>query len=170
MRKKKTAWEQLSSSWKRVAAVIGAVVTVSALVCSIFPWEASKVTATGAAIGSVILFMGWAIDKQQEYTDSKLTSHVQEYNSKISSLVDSISELKDIAEDTRKDTLRIQLTQYIQYQPDNIETILKVAEPYFCDLKGDWVMTAEFMKWADAHDVQVPIKITRAVEEASLKK
>ena len=165
MGNKKTAWEQLASSWKRIAAVIAAVTTITAIICNIFPWEASKVTATGVAIGGAILFMGWAIDKQQEYTDSKLSSHIQEYNIKISSLGDSISELKGIAEDTRKDTLRIQLIQYIQYQPDSVDTILKLAESYFCDLRGDWVMTVEFMKWADAHGVKVPFAITKAIEE-----
>lgn len=162
----KTAWETLASSWKRIAAVIAAVATITALICNIFPWEAGKVTATGIAIGGLVLFIGWAIDKQQEYTDSMLESHIKEYSCKMASLTDSISELKRIAEDTRKDTLRIQLSQYIQYQPDNVETILKVAETYFCGLKGDWVMTAEFMGWADAHGVKVPFAITKAIEEA----
>ena len=44
----------------------------------------------------------------------------------------------------------------MQNQPENTDSILKLAETYFVKLHGDWYMSSEFKKWAKAHDVEVP--------------
>lgn len=61
-----------------------------------------------------------------------------------------VEEIKNLAIETRLDNLRTLLTLYIHDQPENHDTILKIAEKYFIEFKGDWVMTDEFLKWADA--------------------
>lgn len=161
MNNKKTAWEQLSASWKKIAAVIAAITTIVALICSILPWEVEKVAAVGLLAGSMILFVGWAIDKQQEYVDAIMSSHIRESDKKTDALREDILSLQKIAEATRLDTLRIQLFQYIQYQPDNVDTILKIAEAYF-GRNGDWIAQTEFLKWSKAHNVEVPPSIMSA--------
>ena len=42
------------------------------------------------------------------------------------------------------------MTLYIHDQPENHDTILKIAERYFLEFGGDWVMTDEFLRWADS--------------------
>ena len=166
MSKRKTAWEQLSASWKRIAAVIAAVSTVVALVCSVMPWEADKVTAVGMLGGLLILFIGWAIDRQQEYVDEIMESHIKEADKKTKELQDGIVALQKVADATRLDTLRIQLFQYMQYQPDNVDTILKIAETYFCGKGGNWVMETEFLKWSKRRGIDVPSDILAAIRSS----
>lgn len=55
----------------------------------------------------------------------------------------------------RIDTTRLQLLSLIQHEPDNIDTILRVARYYFIDLKGDWYAIDIFVKWANAHGVDI---------------
>lgn len=169
MNKRKTAWEQLSASWKRIAAVIAAVSTIVALICSVMPWEADKVTAVGILGGVLILFIGWAIDRQQEYVDEIMESHTREADKKSEELHDGIVALQKVADATRLDTLRIQLFQYMQYQPDNVDTILRFAETYFCGKGGNWVMEAEFLKWSKKQGIEVPPDILAAIRNSNKK-
>lgn len=59
----------------------------------------------------------------------------------------------------RLDTTRTQLLMLMEHQPENHDTILKVAHRYFVDLKGNWWMASEFMNWAKNQGVQVPPQI-----------
>lgn len=68
----------------------------------------------------------------------------------------NIEELARAVDDIRGDTVRIQLNDLIERDPDNIDTILKVAEFYFIDIKKNWWMASKFKKWAKQHDVEVP--------------
>ena len=54
-----------------------------------------------------------------------------------------------------KDTTRIQLLTLIKHDPDNAESILKVARHYFVDLSGDWYATAIFQNWCAERDIHV---------------
>jgi lipopolysaccharide export LptBFGC system permease protein LptF len=70
-----------------------------------------------------------------------------------------------VVEDTRKDTLRIQLLMLMREENNNIDTILRVAETYFVKLQGDWYMTSEFYRWAKAHDVVIPDSIWESIKD-----
>lgn len=62
-------------------------------------------------------------------------------------LDDLSSQLSDI----KADTTRTQLLTLINTSPDNEAEIMKVAQYYFGELKGDWYMTTLFTKWAEEH-------------------
>ena len=57
--------------------------------------------------------------------------------------------------DIRQDTVRLQLDNLINNDPDNIESVLTVAKVYFIDMKGDWYMTEKFKKWGREHNVDL---------------
>ena len=47
--------------------------------------------------------------------------------------------------------------------------ILKIAEKYFCEFHGDWVMTDEFLRWTDKENeagrkVHIPNSLLTAVK------
>ena len=80
-----------------------------------------------------------------------------------------MSEIKKLSIETRLDGLRTLLTMYINSQPENHDTILKIAEKYFMEFDGDWVMTDEFLKWADSETengrpVHVPAALSNTVQ------
>lgn len=170
----KSVWDDISKYWKRVAAVIAAVGVLSTFIINVFNAPTDKVLIITAGTGIILLLISFYVDKQTQYireeiqmhkkdTENKLTEHTQESKKVIDDINDSLKELKDLSKDTRKDTLRIQLLMVIRDNPDNIDTILKLAETYFVKLKGDWYMTNEFTKWAKAHDVVVPREIFTAI-------
>lgn len=71
------------------------------------------------------------------------------------------AELREI----RLDTTRTQLIMLMEHQPHNHDTIIKIAERYFCQLKGDWYMTSLFKDWAKAEDIQIPAQIYQATKD-----
>lgn len=89
----------------------------------------------------------------------------QDTERRIQHFTDAVDTLINTTNETRKDTLRIQLLMILEHQPDNIDTILKLAESYFVELHGDWYMTSEFNKWAKAHDIEVPNHIYKAIDD-----
>lgn len=178
--KNKSVWDDISKYWKRIAAVIAAIGVLSTFIINVFNAPTDKVLIITAGTGIILLLISFYVDKQTQYireeiqmhkkdTEDKLTTHTQESKKVIDNINDSLKELKDLSKDTRKDTLRIQLLMVIRDNPDNIDTILKLAETYFVKLRGDWYMTNEFNKWAKAHNVELPPDIFRVVNITSDK-
>ena len=54
------------------------------------------------------------------------------------------------------DGLRTQLLLLILLRPTEQTEILRLAEHYFKDLKGNWYMTSIFNKWLEESDVAYP--------------
>ena len=55
-----------------------------------------------------------------------------------------------------RDGLRTQLLLLILLRPTEQTEILRLAEHYFKDLKGNWYMTSIFNKWLKESDVASP--------------
>ena len=55
-----------------------------------------------------------------------------------------------------KDALRTQLLLMIKDFPDEQTDILRLAEHYFKNLNGNWVLTDIFASWADEKQIQLP--------------
>lgn len=170
----KSTWDELARIWKRIAAVIAAMGVGATFFIKVFNSPADRTIMIASALGIVLLIISFYVDSQTKYireeikdskkeTDNKLLVHQQESVKVIGDIHDSLDELKKLSLDTRKDTLRIQLLMVMRDNPNNIDTILKLAETYFVKLKGDWYMTNEFNKWAKKHDVVVPQNIFNAI-------
>lgn len=155
-----SSWKKIDSGWKRLLSVITLVTALSAITVTITGWEIPKVTACYILAGLVILFAGWMLD-----------DHVKEFNetnkkneTRLNHFDDMLHEIRKHILETHKDTIRIQLQQQMQHKPENVDTILKLAEKYFCELHGDWYMTNEFMNWCEAHGINPKIALSCKVE------
>ena len=98
---------------------------------------ADIITAVGI-IGAAILGIG-----------SWLTSQA---NAGMNDKLDTIIKKVDTAEEN---ATRSQLLTLMSDYPNNESEILKVAQYYFQDLKGDWYMTGLFTKWAESRGLDV---------------
>ena len=154
-----SAWLDLSNMWKRIAAVIAAIGVITKFIVDLFHVDIAIVLPICSFVGFLILLVSWYVDRQTEHNHQELKEHIAESNNMISTMTKNIEDLKTISLDTRKDTLRIQLSMYMKSDPTNIDTILKLAETYFVKLGGDWYMTNEFMKWAKDNDVTIPPQV-----------
>lgn len=146
--------------------IMGAIAfdaAVTSLLVTIFEVDLVKTTIATTATTLVALAIIWLIYRSEKRMSSRLEEHIKDSNDLRTELRNCMEENRGIMRDIRKDTLRIQLSQYMKDQPENIDTILKIAEEYFVKLKGDWYMTSEFNKWAKSHDIVVPPIITTAM-------
>ena len=186
---KKTPWNDISSIWKKIAAVISAVGVLATLTVTLFNTPVGITYAIFTFLGLILLLISWYVDKQAKYSHDELVSHTNNASKIFSKAIDEtkalaikigensenrlnrfekrVDELIEITEDTRKDTLRIQLLMLMSNEENNVDTILKVAELYFIGLHGDWYMTSEFCKWAKKHDVVIPDGIWSVMKEHS---
>lgn len=183
----KSAWGDISKVWSRIAAVIAAIGIIATFIIKIFHTNPELTYSVFAGLGMVILIISFYVDKQTEYTYQTMKEYEQkaredftkimqiakqqtldmkaDSNAKINELTDNIKEVLELSKDTRRDTVRIQLIMMLKHQPENIDTILKLAELYFVTLQGDWYMTSEFTNWAKNHNVIIPSHIYKAIDD-----
>lgn len=160
-----TVFDNVKEMKTWVIGAIGFDASVTGLLVSIFSVDPVKTTIATTATTLVALVIIWLIYRSENRTRNELQKHIKESNELREELKECMVDTKTSLIDIRRDTLRIQLSQYMKDQPDNIDTILKIAEEYFVHLKGDWYATSEFRKWAKAHDIEVPQIITTAIVE-----
>lgn len=154
------SWKKIDSGWKRILSVVTLVTALSAITVTITGWEIPKVTACYILAGLVVLFAGWMLD-----------DHVKEFNetnkkneTRFNHIDKVLTEIKIHSLETHRDTLRLQLYNYMKDQPENKDTILSLAEEYFCKLNGDLYMTNEFMKWAEKNNVEPSLILSCKIE------
>lgn len=181
----KSVWNDISKAAKRITAVITAVGVFATFIIKVFGTPSDLTYVIGGAMGAILLLISFYVDKQSFYLHQEIIEYEEkskkdfyeimkkakqetydmkkDSNDKIGLLDNNIKEILEISKETQKDTTRIQLLMVIQQQPNNVDTILKLAERYFVKLKGDWYVTSEFNKWAKEHDVGLPIHIYNAI-------
>ena len=62
-----------------------------------------------------------------------------------------LSTIEENQQTAEKDALRTQLLVMISDYPEEKTEILKLAQHYFKDLKGNWTATAIFNKWLEQY-------------------
>lgn len=77
------------------------------------------------------------------------------------SFITFLIQRKDKRTDKRLDVLerdgcRTQMLIMLNHYPDDTTEIMKLAEHYFRDLKGDWYMTSIFNKWLERNKLGKP--------------
>lgn len=91
----------------------------------------------------------------------------KELKEEVASLKSELAELKEtikeITEELNKqlkrqevDNVRTQLLLLLSDYPTNVAEIMKAAEHYFLDLKGDWYMTSLFFNWLQRNEIAEP--------------
>ena len=157
--KTKSAWNDVTKIWARIAGVLTAIGVLATAIVKIFNTPAELTYTLFAVFGLVLLIISFYVDRQAHYTHEEIISYEkkarqdftealerqkkmsEEYREKtheqIQNLINSMDRLIETSQETRRDTVRIQLLMVMQQQPENIDTILKLAEAYFVTLEGD---------------------------------
>ena len=181
----KSVWSDVKSIWGRIAGVIAAVGVLATFITKVFNTSPELTYGVFATIGIVMIILSFYVDRQAQYNHEEIVAYEaqarkdfievmqkarqqtldmkEDSNKKIEALTENIDKVLKVSKETRKDTVRIQLLMMIEHQPENVDTILNIAELYFIDLKGDWYMTNVFTKWAKEHDVMVPTHVYEAM-------
>lgn len=100
-----------------------------------------------------------------KYLDYRKIQKGETLEAKLKPLFGKLDKQEEELREIRLDTTRTQLIMLMEHQPHNHDTIIKIAERYFCQLKGDWYMTSLFKDWAKAEDIQIPAQIYQATKD-----
>lgn len=119
-----------------------------------------------AGIVSILKFVSERKDlKEQRSIENILDDKLSPIISCLDKLDKHRSKQDKELKETRLDTTRIQLMMLIEHQPYNHDTIIKVAERYFLELDGNWIMAAEFLDWSEKEKVKVSPLLIEAIEK-----
>lgn len=76
--------------------------------------------------------------------------------SKVDTLVEEQGKMLHAQKKQEGDILRVELKLMISDFPDREADILRLAQHYFCDLHGNWVMAATFKSWLKQRGIELP--------------
>lgn len=76
--------------------------------------------------------------------------------SKVDKLTGDIAEITKAQKKAEGDIIRVELKLMISNFPDEESDILRLAEHYFKDLKGNWVMSTTFITWLKQRGLESP--------------
>ena len=92
--------------------------------------------------GNIILFIKFLIERYDRKKEREEDKEVEGVKKKLVVL--------------ERDGLRTQLLLLILLKPEEQTEILRIAEHYFRNLKGNWYMTSIFKKWLEEKGVGKP--------------
>lgn len=169
MEEKQTIFEDFKKIKGYILGVIAFATAVSVFFTQVLNLPIQPVLATVFIATICMLFIGFLIEKSEKRQRIALQKQEEKSVARVESFKESINEIKNLAIETRLDNLRTLLTLYMHDQPENHDTILKIAEKYFCEFHGDWVMTDEFLRWTDKENeagrkVHIPNSLLTAVK------
>ena len=148
-----------------ILGVIAFATAVSAFLTQVFHFRTEPTIASVAGFAVLILYVGFLISRSERRQKQALEAHESRFKPILDGYDETLRDLKEMALDAKRDALRTQLTQYIQNDPNNVDTILKIAREYFIKYKGDWYMTMEVNKWGKKHNFKLPDDILLAINE-----
>ena len=126
-----------------ILGVIAFATAVSAFLTQVFHFKSEPTIAAVSGFAVLILYVGFLISRSERRQKQALEAHESRFKPILDGYDETLRDLKEMALDAKRDALRTQLTQYIQNDPNNVDTILKIAREYFIKYKGDWYMTME---------------------------
>ena len=139
--------------------IMGAIAfdaSVTSILVAVFSVDAVKTTSATTATMVVALAIIFLIYKSEARSRDRLEAHIEEANSSVKEINDGIIELKKMAQENGKSTLRLEINEEMLRNPHNHDTILKMGEIYFCDMQGDWYMTNRFLDWVEKEGIHLP--------------
>ena len=81
---------------------------------------------------------------------------IQARKSKQKQIEEDLTSIKKQLVTAEKDALRTQLMVMIKDYPHERTDILRLAEHYFKDLGGNWIMGDIFASWCNEQEVEIP--------------
>lgn len=111
------------------------------------PKELVFVAVAGIALAMVVI--GLLITRSEKRQAKALETHEHYSQQQAQELTDAVKRIEDMAIENQRSAVRTEMNMAIHNYPQDHVTILKMAQRYFVDLKGDWVETDLFLGWID---------------------
>ena len=169
MDEKQTVFDDLKDCKGYILGVITFATAVGTFMVEVMGFRKEPSILGVTCVAVCMLFIGFLINRSEKRQGRALEAQKIESKQRAEKIDKCLKELKDLTIENRLDGLRTLLTMYMNTQPENHDTILKIAQKYFVEYQGDWVMTDEFLKWAENENargrkVHVPAGLLATVQ------
>lgn len=135
-------------SW--TLGILGFATTVSAVLVQAFHFRLEPTLVAVAGFAFTMIATVLFINRAETRQNKALGKHI-DYSTEVNeSFLARLDSIDDVLLDIQKSTLRTEICNEIRNNPKNHETIIRMGERYFCQLKGDWVMTDLYQAWVDS--------------------
>lgn len=144
-----------------VLGVIGFASTVATFLIQVFHFRTEPTVAAVLGFSLLMLLVVFLINRTENRMTVIVKDHIDENNQIFNSFTERLNSIDDNLLEIKKSNIRIELYDEMRFNPENIDTILKIAEKYFPSrekggLGGDWYMTNKFLDWAEKKNVKLP--------------
>ena len=161
MDENKNSKEDLVTLRNYVLGVVGFATAVSAVLIQALHFRAEPTIICVAAFAVLMLLIVFLISKSEKREAQSLTKHIDDSNKTIERFDNRLESIDKVLLDIQKSTLRTELNSEMYRNPENHDTILKIAEKYFLPiekggLQGNWYMASKFYEWAAHEKVKLP--------------
>lgn len=112
------------------------------------------VLSSGALVALINNLFQRKRDKESKATGAE--AKIDTIVSKVNELANEQTEMLHRQKKQEGDIIRVELKLMISSFPEKEEDILRLAEHYFKDLHGNWVMATTFKQWLDDRGLEIP--------------
>ena len=112
------------------------------------------VLSSGALVALINNLFQRKRDKESKATGAE--AKIDTIVTKVDTLVDDQVKMMKAQKKQEGDIIRVELKLMISSFPEKEEDILRLAEHYFKDLHGNWVMATTFKQWLDERGLEIP--------------
>lgn len=170
----KNSTEDLKTLRNYVIGVAGFATTVSAILIQVFHFKAEPTVACAIAFACMMLLIVYLIGRAEKRNQVMLQSHIDESNTVIGGFDKRLDSIDNVLLDIQKSTLRTELSNEINRNPSNHDTIIRMGEKYFCRLNGNWVMLDAYKSWMESEEktgrkVHLPTELLTTFEQNQKK-
>ena len=140
--------EDLKNLRNWILGVVGFATTLSTFLVTALHFPLEQTIGGVSVIALVFVIVVYLIGKSEQRALKAVKEHRQMSDGQIDKLTTAIENLTQICRDTEASTLRIEMND----DPENHDSILKMAERYFVVLGRDWVETDLFLRWKEEEE------------------
>lgn len=112
------------------------------------------VLSSGALVALINNLFQRKRDKESKATGAE--AKIDTIVAKVDTIVEDQTKMMKAQKKQEGDIIRVELKLMISSFPEKEEDILRLAEHYFKDLHGNWVMATTFKQWLDDRGLEIP--------------
>ena len=163
-----SVWDDIKSIKGYLAGVVAFATAIGAFLVTTLhlPSDVTILTVAGLAVAMGVI--GFLVARSENRQSTALREHEHASQEQVEALKSTLTTLADITLENQRSSLRTEMNMAIHFNPDNHDTIIKMAQRYFGELQGDWVETDLFLAWVDEEEkagrpVHVPPQLLTTV-------
>lgn len=170
----KTSLDDIKDMRNYILGVVAFATAIATFLINCVPTTPKEfVFVSVAGVAAAMVVIGLLITRSEKRQAKALAEHKCMSGEQVKSMNDSIKKIEALAIENQRSSLRTEMHLSIHHSPQDHPTILKMAERYFMELKGDWVETDLFLTWVEnerkaGRPVNVPPQLANTVNELKI--